>query len=225
LELKKKAVVVHSGGMDSSICLKIAIEKYGAPNVLSIGFSYNQIHKAELECARNICKTWQVERFEIDISFLAQITHSALTDDTKAIEYINQIPSTLVLGRNGLMARIAAIHAQSLGAQEIYLGVMELEEANSGYRDCNRKYFDLIEQALRIDFDDQDFKIQTPLVFLTKKETMKLADDLIVLNFLLENTITCYKGLKDKGCEKCPACILRNDGIESYFEEKKGPKI
>jgi 7-cyano-7-deazaguanine synthase len=217
-DLSKKAIVVHSGGMDSSICLALAIKEHGAENVLALSFTYGQRHSNELNEARFICDQWKVDRTVIDLNCLGQITSNALMDKTQKIEHKkNEAPNTLVVGRNGLMARVAAIHANSIGAKCIYMGVIEVEEANSGYRDCSRHYMDIIEKALRLDFDDDSFSIKTPIVYMTKKETMGLAKELGVLEFLLENTITCYEGIPKFGCGKCPACLLRNEGIKSYL--------
>jgi len=221
--MKKQAVVVHSGGMDSSLCLKLAIDEYGSENVLALAFSYGQRHSVELEQGAKICKTWGIDRVVIDIPFMSAIATNALTDSKLEIQHDEgEAPNTLVTGRNGLMARIASIHAESLGAQSIYMGVIEVEEANSGYRDCSRKYMDLIQAALRLDFDNQSFEIKTPLVFMTKKETMELGYKLGVLDFLLEETITCYEGVPHYGCGKCPACKLRNEGISEFLKEHPG---
>ncbi|MCB9091252.1 MAG: 7-cyano-7-deazaguanine synthase QueC [Halobacteriovoraceae bacterium] len=216
--IKKDTIVVHSGGMDSSLCLALAIKEYGSPSVLSLSFDYGQRHSNELEASKRLCQKWGVDHYVIPISFLNKITHNSLTHHNIDIIHgdKNTPPNSLVLGRNGLMARIAAIHAQSLGANHIYLGVIELEEANSGYRDCNRRYYDLLEQIFRIDFGNDEFKIHTPLVFMTKKQTMELGHELGVLDLLLENTISCYEGLSKEGCQKCPACLLRNQGILDF---------
>ena len=128
-------------------------------------------------------------------------------------------PNTLVTGRNGLMARLASIHAQSLGAQCIYMGVIEVESANSGYRDCSREYMDLMQILMRIDLDDDAFEIRTPIVKMTKKETMELGSQLGVLDYLLKYTITCYRGIPELGCEDCPACQLRNEGLGQFLDE------
>jgi len=82
------------------------------------------------------------------------------------------------------------------------MGVLELEEANFGYRDCSRSYMDRIEEILKIDLNDPHFEIYTPLIFMTKKETMYLGYELGVLEYLLEESITCYEGLRRKGCER-----------------------
>lgn len=217
-EVNKKTVVVHSGGMDSSLCLALAIEKYRAPNVLSLSFTYGQRHSNELERAKKICADWKVDHKVIDLSCLNKITKSALMDtDTKIEHKPNSAPNTLVVGRNGLMARIAAIHANSLGASSIYMGVIEVEEANSGYRDCSRSYMDIIQAALRVDFADSSFEIKTPLVYMTKKQTMELGYQLGHLHYLLDNTISCYEGISGLGCQVCPACKLRNEGIQDFL--------
>jgi len=215
--LKKKALVIHSGGMDSSICLALAVEEFGAAHILSVSFSYYQRHSIELEAAKTICSDWNVDHVVIDLACLQQLTENALINPEKAIEHPKgEPPNTLVTGRNGLMARLGAIHAESLGADRIYMGVIEVEEANSGYRDCSRRYMDMMEKILQIDLANPHFTICTPLVYMTKKETMKCADQLGILDYLLEETVSCYEGKKGRGCSRCPACLLRNEGIDSY---------
>lgn len=218
--MKKKAVVVHSGGMDSSLCLALAVKDFGAENVLSLSFTYNQRHSIELTRATEISRHFKVDHVELDLSCLSQITESALIGNKEKIEHQEgKAPNTLVVGRNGLMARLAGIHADSLGANCIYMGVMELEEANSGYRDCSRAYMDIIQTALRMDFANPQFEIRTPLVKLNKKESMELGHKLGVLEYLLETTITCYEGIPKEGCMKCPACKLRNSGLKIFSLE------
>ncbi len=217
--LNKKAIVVHSGGMDSSICLCLAIEQFGAENVLAISFNYGQRHSNELTQAQKICKNFNVDRLVLDINCLSKITQNSLTNMSMTIsENEDGSPNTLVSGRNGLMARIAAIHANELGASCIFMGVIEVEEANSGYRDCSRKYMDIVQAALRMDFDNDKFEIKTPIVYMTKKQTMELGYQMGVLQYLLDNTITCYNGVIGVGCQKCPACKLRNDGIREFLK-------
>jgi len=215
--LSKSAVVVHSGGMDSSLCLALAIRDWGAANVLSVSFRYGQRHSTELVRAAEICNAWDVDHTVIEIGALAEITDNALTNRSVTIEHrANESPNTLVVGRNGLMARLAAIHANHLGAHCIYMGVIQVESDNSGYRDCSRHYMDLMEHILRIDLDDETFEIRTPVVDMTKAETMELGHRLGVLPFLLDRTITCYEGVPWAGCTRCPSCELRNEGIRAF---------
>lgn len=216
--MKKKAIVVHSGGMDSSLCLALAVEQYGAQNVLSLSFTYGQRHMKELDFAKNICDEWKVENRIINIDSLNEITDNALTNNNVEIDSgSSNAPNTLVVGRNGLMARIAGIHAEHIGAECIFMGVIEVEEANSGYRDCSRKYMDIIQAALRLDLNDPQFEIKTPLVYMNKKQTLELGYNMGVLHFLIENTLSCYEGVEKQGCGKCPACTLRNEGIREFL--------
>lgn len=232
--MKKKAIIVHSGGMDSSLSLAVAKKEYGPENILSMTFTYNQRHIDEIERARFICQEWNIDQVILDISCLAAITENALTNKNLEIEYnsnntkntsssssVRSVPNTLVVGRNGLMCRIAAIHANHLGAKKVYMGVIGVEAANSGYRDCTRAYMDKMQDILRIDLDDPEFEVVTPLVHMTKKETMELGYSLgeDTLEFLLENTITCYRGIDKAGCMNCPACKLRNQGILQFINE------
>lgn len=216
-----KAVVIHSGGMDSSLCLAKAIAEHGKDAVLSLSFRYGQRHSQELKAAEKICHDWQVSHVVIELECLTQLTSNSLTDSSKLIQIKDGVPSTLVVGRNGLMARLGAIHADSLGADCIYMGVIEVESANSGYRDCTRHYMDLLENILQIDLDNPNFRILTPLVYMTKAETMAFGYGLGVLPYLLKNTITCYQGIGGKGCGTCPACKLRNAGVDEFYFSTK----
>lgn len=211
--MRKKAIVVHSGGMDSSICLALAKKKHGPESVLSLSFDYKQRHSPELKQAAFIAKSWGIDH---DVMELPMFDHNALTDPSLPFHHEEgKPPNTMVVGRNGLMARLAAIYAYSVQANEIYLGVMENEQ----YRDCSRKYMDLMQEILRMDLDNRDFTIETPLVAMTKKESLELAAGLGILPFLLENTITCYDGIPYWGCKKCPACLLKNEGLSAYMKE------
>lgn len=218
--VQKRAVVVHSGGMDSSLCLRLAVEEFGSRDVLAVGFQYGQRHSSELKRASEVCSAWNVERIQLGVDCLSEITENALVNGRlDIVAEAGAPPNTLVVGRNGLMARLAAIHAHHLGARCIYMGVIEVESANSGYRDCSRAYMDLMQQILRIDLADDGFEIRTPLVRMTKKETMELGHRLGVLEFLLDRTVTCYEGLPHAGCRRCPACKLRNDGLREFLAE------
>lgn len=217
----KKTIVIHSGGMDSSICLALAIKEFGKEQVLSLSFNYEQRHSKELLQAEKICRQWEVDHAVLQIDCLKEITENALTDHSLRIEHKpNGLPNTLVVGRNGLMARLGAIHANHLGAACIYMGVIELDAWNSGYRDCSRTYMDLLEQILRIDLNDLGFEIRTPLVKMTKMQTYELAAELGVLEYLLKETISCYEGIPQQGCRTCPACKLRNEGLRLFAKSR-----
>lgn len=209
-----KAIVIHSGGMDSSICLKLAIEEFGPEQVMSLSFAYGQRNVRELDSAKKISADWNVRHELIEIPYLAKLTHNALTEHSMAIEHLEgQSPNTLVVGRNGLMVHVAGIYAGQLNCARLSIGV---EEHNSGYRDCSRHYFDLQQEILRMDLDQPEFEIRTPLINMYKWETLELAKQLGVLDYLLTQTITCYEGIPKRGCQKCPSCELRNNGIQEY---------
>lgn len=216
--MRKQAVVIHSGGMDSSICLALAIREFGKENVLSLSFSYQQRHSNELVQAAKICADWDVDHVVVPVDSLAVITENALIGRTKKIMHLpGESPNTLVVGRNGLMARLGAIHAQHLGAHIIYMGIIQVESDNSGYRDCSRHYMDLKQEILRIDLGDPRFEIRTPVVEMTKKETLELAQEMGILDYLLRETISCYEGIPVNGCRVCPACLLRNEGLRQFY--------
>ena len=181
-------------------------------------FQYGQRHANELGQAEKICRIWEVDHTVLNIDCLETITESALLNrEIEIIKPVQGPPNTLVVGRNGLMARLGAIHAESLGANCIYMGVIEVESSSSGYRDCSRAYMDLKQEILRIDLANPSFEIRTPIVKMTKKETLELAQNLGVLNFLLLETISCYEGIPLRGCLLCPACQLRNEGIRQFM--------
>lgn len=216
----KKIIVVHSGGMDSSLCLALATKEFGRENVLSLSFDYKQRHQSELKQAAKICLDWGVDHKVVDLTCLTQVTSDALTN-TAFSTFQNEMapPNTLVVGRNGLMARLAAIHAQSLGADHISLGVIENEEASSGYRDCSRRYMDMLQEILQIDLANPRFMIRTPLIAMNKKETLDVAHSLGLLPYLLRETITCYNAAPYRGCLSCPSCKLKNEGLDAFLAE------
>jgi 7-cyano-7-deazaguanine synthase len=200
------------------LCLALAIREFKTENVLSLSFRYGQRHSSELAQADKICAHWNVDHLTLNIDCLQQITSSALTDAGKSIEHTPNIDAnTLVVGRNGLMARLAAIHAENLGAHCIYMGIIEADAKDMGYRDCTREYMDLEEQVLRLDLNNPSFEIRTPLVHMSKLETLKLSDQLGILDYLLQETISCYEGIPRRGCEKCPTCKVRNHAIDQFI--------
>lgn len=218
--ISKKAVVIHSGGMDSSLCLALAMREFGREHVLSLSFNYHQRHSTELIQAAKICREWQVDHAVVDIGCLKELTEDALSHPELQIEMNDHNQAnTLVMGRNGLMAQLGAIHAKHLGACCIWMGVMELEGVEAGYRDCSQNYIDLKQHILRLDLDDPSFEIRTPLIKFNKKQTIELAHQLGILDFLLKETVTCYNGKTQQGCGACPSCFLRNRGIDLFLKE------
>jgi 7-cyano-7-deazaguanine synthase len=213
------ALVLHSGGMDSSLCLLLAVRKYGSDRVISLGVQYHQRHESELAAAKTIAEYYKVRRELIDIPPLPGWDNSSLITHSLSIQTTSGgPPNSFVVGRNGLFLMMAAPFARSVGAHSIFTGVMEREGANSGYPDCNRHYIDCVQSVIRIDLQDPSFSIQTPLIEMSKAEAMELADSLGELDFLLHHTVTCYNGLSGFGCRKCPSCKLRNEGIDEFYK-------
>lgn len=226
MAMNKKAIVIHSGGMDSSICLALAAREFGNNNVLSMSFNYEQRHSVELQHAEKICRDWEIDHIVVNIRCLKDIISDALTNaEIDIIFEKGKLPNTLVLGRNGLMARLGAIHANDIGAHCIYMGVIEVELEHMGYRDCSRHYMDLTQEILRLDLNDSSFEIRTPVVKMSKKETLELAHELGVLDYLLRETITCYRGVPQIGCQTCPSCYLRNKGIKEFAQQYPGVQL
>lgn len=217
------AIVLHSGGMDSSICLGLAARKFGPSQVISLGFRYKQRHEAELDAAATIANHLSVRRLVIDVPVIPGWESSSLLEHSLPIGISNNslssmgIPNSFITSRNGLFLMMAAPLARVVGARHLYIGVMEREGANSGYPDCSRNYIDLVQSVIRADLQDPGITIETPLCTLSKAETLEIAHDVGILEYLLQHTISCYEGKPILGCTKCPACRLRNEGIATFY--------
>lgn len=212
-----QALVVFSGGQDSTTCLFQAMQQYGAENVQAITFAYGQRHGIELERAASIAQELGIRQTVLDLSLITAITHNALTDAQAAIETDAQgMPNTFVDGRNALFLLYAAIYAKSQNIRDIFIGVCETDF--SGYPDCRQMFVQSMNVTLNLAMA-YDFRLHTPLMYLTKKETWALADELGVLDYIRTRTHTCYLGV-DGGCHECPSCVLRERGLAEYLAEK-----
>ena len=212
-----KALVIFSGGQDSTTCLFQAMQQYGAENVQAITFAYGQRHGIELERAASIAQELGIRQTVLDLSLITAITHNALTDAQAAIETDAQgMPNTFVDGRNALFLLYAAIYAKSQNIRDIFIGVCETDF--SGYPDCRQIFVQSMNVTLNLAMA-YDFRLHTPLMYLTKKETWALADELGVLDYIRTRTHTCYLGV-DGGCHECPSCVLRERGLAEYLAEK-----
>ncbi len=210
----EKALVIFSGGQDSTTCLLQAIEQYGAAQVEAITFYYGQRHAVELERARWIAQDLQIQQTELDLSLMQHITHNALMDSQAEIKTAdNGLPTTFVDGRNALFLLYAAIYAKSQGIRHIITGVCETDF--SGYPDCRDVFVKSMNVTLNLAMD-YAFQIHTPLMYLSKAQTWALADRLGRLNYVREHTHTCYQGVVG-GCGSCPSCILREKGLADYL--------
>ena len=219
LKNKKAAVVVFSGGQDSTTCLFQALKSYD--KVIALSFDYGQRHVLELECAKTICKKYNVEHVIMDMSLLNQLAPNSLTrSDIPVDEDAPEegTPNSFVDGRNHLFLSYAAVFAKQRGITDIITGVSQSDF--SGYPDCRDVFVKSLNVTLNLAMD-YPFDLITPLMWLDKKETWALADSLGVLDVIRNETLTCYNGVIGDGCGSCPACKLRKKGLDAYLAEKK----
>ena len=217
---QKDCVVVLSGGQDSTTCLFWAIHK-GYENIYAISFDYGQRHSIELEYAQNIThKIPQcIEHKILKVDSLNQLTSNALTRDNIEITAGDEkaLPSTFVDGRNQIFLTFAAIYAKSVGATDIITGVCQTDF--SGYPDCRDIFIKSLNTTLNLAMD-YDFDLITPLMWLNKEQTWALADSFGALDIIKNETVTCYNGIPGNGCGECPACLLRQRGLNAYLAHK-----
>lgn len=211
----EKAVVVFSGGQDSTTCLFWALGQFS--EVEAVTFDYNQRHRTEIECAKEITKELGIKHHILDMSLLNQLAPNALTrSDIEVKDGENgELPSTFVPGRNLLFMSFAGVLASQVGARHIVTGVCETDF--SGYPDCRDIFIKSLNVTLNLSMDE-NFVIHTPLMWLNKAETWKLADDLGAFQFVRTKTLTCYNGIIADGCGVCPACLLRKKGLDEFLE-------
>ncbi|MCW1927827.1 7-cyano-7-deazaguanine synthase QueC [Bhargavaea beijingensis] len=216
---QEKAVVVFSGGQDSTTCLFWALKNFA--EVETVTFDYGQRHALEVECATDIAAELGVKHHVLDLSLIGQLAPSALTD--KGIEVADGedggLPSTFVPGRNLLFFSFAGILANQVGAKHIVTGVSETDF--SGYPDCRDAFVKSLNVTLNLAMDGP-FVIHTPLMWLDKSQVWELSDRLGKLNYIRTKTLTCYNGIKADGCGECPACRLRRKGLETYVGKQSG---
>lgn len=208
----EKAMVVFSGGQDSTTCLLWTLEEFD--QVETVTFLYGQRHESEVECAKKIAKDLGVNQKIIQMDLLNQLTENSLTRKDMEIEE-GTIPNTYVEGRNHIFLSFAAIYAKSMGIKNIITGVSETE--SSGYPDCRNVFIQSLNTSLNLAMDFP-FKLITPLMWKDKSEVWEMADRMDRLAYIRENTLTCYNGIIGDGCGECPACKLRNDGLETYLQ-------
>lgn len=215
----EKALVVFSGGQDSTTCLYWAIKNFG--KVYALSFVYGQKHVKEVELAREIARKAGVEFSMMDVSFIGSLGRNSLTDTSITMDEEKpegSVPNTFVPGRNLFFLSIAAVHARELGIRHLVTGVSQTDF--SGYPDCRDSFIKSLNVTLNLAMDDQ-FVIHTPLMWLDKAQTWALADELGVFDIIRYETLTCYNGVVGDGCGHCPACTLRRRGLETFLESKK----
>ncbi|WP_297633638.1 7-cyano-7-deazaguanine synthase QueC [uncultured Clostridium sp.] len=214
-----KAVVVFSGGQDSTTCLFWAKERF--KEVIAVSFDYGQKHKKELECAKEICKAHGVEHHILDLTLLNQLAPNSLTRVDIAVDKEkpdDSLPNSFVDGRNLLFLSFVAVFAKQRGTGNIITGVSQSDF--SGYPDCRDVFIKSLNVTLNLSMD-YEFDIMTPLMWIDKADTWKLADDLGVLDLVKNETLTCYNGIIGDGCGECPSCKLRNDGFKEFLNRYK----
>lgn len=212
-----KAIVVLSGGQDSTTCLFWAKKKYN--EVIALSFDYNQKHKIELEYARNICVKYNIEHYILDLTLLNQLAPNALTRQEIEVDKekkSDELPNTYVEGRNMLFLTFCAIFAKQHNINVIVTGVSQSDF--SGYPDCKDTFIKSLNTTLNLAMDYQ-FEVVTPLMWINKADTWKMAYDLGIIEIIKNETVTCYNGIKGDGCGNCPACILRKNGYQMFVKK------
>lgn len=209
-EVNDKALVVLSGGQDSSTCLYWAIDRFGRDKVSTITFDYGQRHRVELECASKVAAFAGVDNICLPIDTFNALGGDALTDGDIAVDTADapNLPNTFVPGRNIIFLTFAAAYAYQRGIGHLVTGVAQTDY--SGYPDCREETINAVEEALRLGMESE-LQIHTPLMHLTKKETVELARDLGGLE-AMALTHTCYNGERPP-CGRCAACELRTKGF------------
>ena len=215
--MDQKAVVVFSGGQDSTTCLFWALEQF--KEVVLVSFDYGQRNISELVCAKRIAEEWNLEHHILDMQLLNQLAPNAMTRKEIAIETKGdgEPPTTFVEGRNMLFLTFAAVFAKVNHARHLVTGVCQTDF--SGYPDCRDVFVKSLNTTLDLAMDF-NFEIHTPLMWLNKAEEWELADRLGKLDYIKEKTLTCYNNIVGDGCGECPSCVLRQKGYEAYMEKK-----
>ena len=218
-----RAIVVLSGGQDSALCLALACRRFGSSEVAAITFAYGQRHAIELKYAKKLAKRFGILQHKVvKLDFYAALTDSSLLgNDAKSgspASHPAGCPSTVVEGRNAIFLQIASVWAKSLGAKFVYTGVSQTDY--SGYPDCREAFIKAQQKSVRLALE-YPITIVTPFMHKTKADEWALADKLGLLEYINENTVTCYNGISGKGCGTCPACKLRNRGLADYLREKR----
>lgn len=230
--MDQRALVLFSGGQDSTTCLAWALERF--PVVETIGFDYGQRHAVELRCRqpildqlRALSENWAGRLgldHLVDLKVLGQISETALTD-SRAIEFTTTgLPNTFVPGRNLLFFTFAAAVAYRRGLTTLVGGMCETDY--SGYPDCRDNMLKALQVALALGMDGRVI-VETPLMWLDKAKTARLADSLggkRLVDLVRNGTHSCYLGNRESvhvwgyGCGSCPACKMRADGYRQYTE-------
>lgn len=227
------ALVLFSGGQDSTTCLAYALSRY--QRVETIAFDYRQRHAVELQARLKVLDALRLEFSHwatklgddhlLDLAVLGAVSETSLTRDTAFAMEASGLPNTFVPGRNLLFLTLAAALAYRRGLEVIVTGVCETDY--SGYPDCRDDTIKAMQLALSLGMDKR-FLLETPLMWIDKAETWRMADRLggqTLVDLIVEHTHTCYTGDRAHrhpwgyGCGKCPACELRARGFMQYVAD------
>jgi len=218
------AFVLLSGGQDSFVSMVWALKNFRAVEAISI--AYRQLHSKEIEYARKLAQKYGVQHFVYDIdNFFRQLTVSSLLeghDHNRTHDIDASLPASFVPNRNGTFLTIVATHAYRYRLPQIHLVTGVCQTDYSGYPDCRDNYIRTKALELSLGLDVPVY-IHTPLMWKNKAETFLMAEEMGVLNDLIENTLSCYNGIEiqhewGKGCDNCPACRLRKNGYETFLK-------
>jgi 7-cyano-7-deazaguanine synthase len=234
-DAKTGALVLFSGGQDSATCLAWALDRY--ETVETIGFDYGQRHRVELECRDGIRErlaqdfpAWAGRLGDdhlIDLSVLGSISDTAMTREIEIETAASGLPNTFVPGRNLMFMTIAAAVAYRRGLRVLVGGMCETDF--SGYPDCRDDTMKALQVTLNLGMASR-LIIETPLMWLDKADTWRLADAIggqALVELIRVETHTCYVGERAElhdwgfGCGECPACRLRKRGYEAYLTGEK----
>lgn len=226
------AIVLFSGGQDSTACLAWALDRF--ERVETVGFDYGQRHRVELDVRPVLLKSirsqfpqWGPKLAEdhlLDLGVLGQVSETSLTRNVEITMQENGVPNTFVPGRNLLFMTFAAAIAYRRGVKHIVTGVCETDF--SGYPDCRDDTMKALQLAINLGMDTR-FVVHTPLMWINKAETWRLTHRLggdTLVNLVREETHTCYQGERSlhdwgRGCGTCPACDLRAQGYHRFKSE------
>lgn len=219
-----KALVLNSGGVDSTTCVGIAVDKYGKDNVITASLYYGQKHDKELECARKVAEYYGVKHIEEDISNIMKYASNVCSlvkggKDIQECSYEEQIKAnkdgrvdTYVPFRNGLLLSIATAYADSLFPNEeveIYYGAHSDDACGNAYADCSEEFAEAMNKAINIG-TYKKISVCRPLINMNKAEVVKIG---LGLNVPYNLTWSCYEG-KEKQCGKCGTCIDRKKAFK-----------
>ncbi|CAL4324438.1 7-cyano-7-deazaguanine synthase QueC [Buchnera aphidicola] len=221
MKKKSKALVIFSGGQDSTTCLIQARKKY--EEVHAITFNYGQRHQQEIKVAVDLIKIINIYKHKIiNISNLNKLFLSSLTNKNlfskKKKNNFSDLPDTFVPGRNILFLILSSIYSYNHNIQDIILGVNQIDF--SGYPDCRSEFINSINSSIKLGMS-YPFLLKTPLINLNKSEIWALSDFYNQTSLIMHYTLTCYNGIKGKGCDKCKACQIRNTGYKEWKQDKK----